>query len=82
LAVRFIAHDAPGLLADITQFLSDVGADVQSASVRSEVGLAVDDFVITCSALSVSEHLRSLTKLPSRNDRTYWSEWSIEESSQ
>jgi UTP:GlnB (protein PII) uridylyltransferase len=82
LAVRFTAHDAPGLLAEITQFLSDVDADVQSANVRSEGSLAVDDFVIACSTPSSSEHLRSLAKLPSRNARTYWSEWSIEDSNQ
>jgi UTP:GlnB (protein PII) uridylyltransferase len=82
LAVRFTAHDAPGLLAEITQFLSDVGTDVQSAHVRSEGSLAVDDFVLTCSTPSSSEHLRSLAKLPSRNARTYWSEWSIEDSNQ
>jgi UTP:GlnB (protein PII) uridylyltransferase len=84
VAMRFSAPDAPGLLADITQFLSDLGADVRSASVRSENGLAIDDFVLTCSAPSAADHLRSLANQGSATSasRTYWSEWSIEESIQ
>jgi UTP:GlnB (protein PII) uridylyltransferase len=83
VAMRFTAPDAPGLLADITQFLSDVGADVRSADVRSEDGIAIDDFVLTCTAPAAADHLRSLVNhgLATSAARSYWSEWSIEDSS-
>jgi UTP:GlnB (protein PII) uridylyltransferase len=82
IAVRFRAPDAPGLLAEITQLLSDLGADVRSATVHSEDGFAVDDFVLTCEAPSASDQLRSLVTYKSATaaSRTFWSEWSIEDS--
>jgi UTP:GlnB (protein PII) uridylyltransferase len=82
VAMRFSAPDAPGLLADITQLLSDLGADVRSASVRSEGGIAIDDFVLTCTTPSAADHLRSLANqgLTTSTSRSYWSEWSIEDS--
>lgn len=59
-SVRFRAPDAPGLLADLTSFLSGLGADVESAIVRSEGSDGVDDFVLAFADPSGLQRLEAL----------------------
>ncbi len=58
--VRFRAPDVPGLLSEITTFLSASGADIHSSHVRTNHGVAVDDFIITFAESADFDRLRAV----------------------